>query len=409
MRATLVYLLVAASIIGIKCWDLSAAGWAPASQPWFEDLFGNRPYRPGTLKNIGEQTGGSPGSTAVTGFLNYAKPWLHCKMPPLRFNRSRESSLLVVDMITTSYDLDILEIRLVEHSPYVDYFIIVESTVTQRGAPKPMFFKTFRRRFQSILQRIVYVEHTGKPFATDPQRETVRPQDWRNENEPRQYGFNITQQYRGEKPLVVISGDADELWSAGALMQLRKSPPSVGAAVCPARVYMYANGISREPKLVRQPLQGQFAVAWRAPAARLPFHRCTTHLNPHADAFGYHLGGFLSPVAWIAKELSLAESWGVARRYGDPKLRVTNPYLIYNNALAKGAAPCCPVKENLQQLRLPNTPIPTAILHYPQRYPYLTGSNISCPVYSRQDLDVWKVFNRSLNRCNTPQTLFGQC
>jgi beta-1,4-mannosyl-glycoprotein beta-1,4-N-acetylglucosaminyltransferase len=47
----------------------------------------------------------------------------------------------VTDSFIFFNELDILEIRLNTLDPYVDYFIIVESSVTHTGNPKPYYFE----------------------------------------------------------------------------------------------------------------------------------------------------------------------------------------------------------------------------------------------------------------------------
>jgi len=53
-------------------------------------------------------------------------------------------------------ELDILEIRLETMSPYVDYFIISESTRTHAGGRKPLFFLENKKRFKRFNDKIIH-------------------------------------------------------------------------------------------------------------------------------------------------------------------------------------------------------------------------------------------------------------
>jgi beta-1,4-mannosyl-glycoprotein beta-1,4-N-acetylglucosaminyltransferase len=63
-------------------------------------------------------------------------------------------------------ELDLLEIRLNILDPYVDYFVISESTVTFSGIEKPLLFNQNKERFQKFKDKIIYnlVDDTPKNF-----------------------------------------------------------------------------------------------------------------------------------------------------------------------------------------------------------------------------------------------------
>ena len=195
--------------------------------PWAKEL----------TPHYGVETGGTPSSAAVSKFLAYATAFLTCPVPPLRYPPSGRhcGDTPVVDLVRGSYDIDQLEIRLYEHSRFVDLFVIVESTVTDRGAPKPLFFPSFRKRFAHLGDRVLYLVHNGTAHHVRGAPETAHPQDWRNEDAPRQYGFQQLGGLRLPRPFVVIEGDADEIWSTPPPC----SPPAGGG--CPQTVLKYRN------------------------------------------------------------------------------------------------------------------------------------------------------------------------
>ncbi|KAG1653709.1 hypothetical protein FOA52_007937 [Chlamydomonas sp. UWO 241] len=67
----------------------------------------------------------------------------------------------VVDFVAVGYDLDALEVRLVENYAVVDVFVLYESPRTQHGYAKPLFVReallsTDRSRFERFLPKIVH-------------------------------------------------------------------------------------------------------------------------------------------------------------------------------------------------------------------------------------------------------------
>jgi beta-1,4-mannosyl-glycoprotein beta-1,4-N-acetylglucosaminyltransferase len=75
-------------------------------------------------------------------------------------------------------ELDLLEVRLRTLAPHVDFFVLGESPLTYRGAPKPLYFAENKARFAEFADRIrhVVIEDlpTQKGFAENWQRETFQ-------------------------------------------------------------------------------------------------------------------------------------------------------------------------------------------------------------------------------------------
>lgn len=63
----------------------------------------------------------------------------------------------VYDCFPFFNELDILEIRLAELDPLVDYFVIVEATRTFTGRPKPLYYADNQRRYEPYAHKILHV------------------------------------------------------------------------------------------------------------------------------------------------------------------------------------------------------------------------------------------------------------
>lgn len=60
-------------------------------------------------------------------------------------------------------ELDLLEIRLNTLDHIVDKFILVESSVTHSGLPKPFYFEENKERFSKFLDKIIHIKVTNTP------------------------------------------------------------------------------------------------------------------------------------------------------------------------------------------------------------------------------------------------------
>jgi beta-1,4-mannosyl-glycoprotein beta-1,4-N-acetylglucosaminyltransferase len=63
----------------------------------------------------------------------------------------------VFDCFTFFNELDILDIRLAELDPLVDYFVIVEATRTFTGKSKPLYYADNRQRYDRYAHKIIHV------------------------------------------------------------------------------------------------------------------------------------------------------------------------------------------------------------------------------------------------------------
>ncbi|KAJ3671749.1 hypothetical protein LUZ60_007828 [Juncus effusus] len=70
--------------------------------------------------------------------------------------KPRQSPRKVFDAVLFSNELDILQIRWKELSPYVDEFVILESNSTFTGQVKPLFFAENRKNFSFVDDRLTY-------------------------------------------------------------------------------------------------------------------------------------------------------------------------------------------------------------------------------------------------------------
>lgn len=72
---------------------------------------------------------------------------------------------MIYDCIPFFNELDILKLRMKIMSPYVDKFVLEESTVTFSGEPKEMIFAKHRDMFAEFADKIIYVAVDNSPMS----------------------------------------------------------------------------------------------------------------------------------------------------------------------------------------------------------------------------------------------------
>jgi beta-1,4-mannosyl-glycoprotein beta-1,4-N-acetylglucosaminyltransferase len=71
-------------------------------------------------------------------------------------------------------ELDILEIRLNIMDPYVDYFVLTESTVTFSGLDKPLYYQENKDKFEKFNHKIIHVVVDDTPDANPFERDVFQ-------------------------------------------------------------------------------------------------------------------------------------------------------------------------------------------------------------------------------------------
>lgn len=169
---------------------------------------------------------------AVEDFLERHPEWvLHKRYfnnNGLTILKRRENKPKIYECFTFFNELEILEIKLNELYDHVDHFVLVESTKTFRGQPKPLYFAENRERFGPFLDKIIHV-------IVDEGMESGGY--WEREYYQRNQILKGLIHCR-ENDIVIIS-DLDEIVSAStlpALIELLSTRPYI---TCAQTIYTY--------------------------------------------------------------------------------------------------------------------------------------------------------------------------
>lgn len=110
-----------------------------------------------------------------------------------------DKGYMVYDCFSFFNELDLLEIRLNELDPYIDYFVISEMNHTHSGIPKPLYFWDNRERFSKWMHKIVHL--------VPPNIDTQDP--WVREHHQRDY-MKYALEKCNPQDLIIVS-DLDEI------------------------------------------------------------------------------------------------------------------------------------------------------------------------------------------------------
>lgn len=130
---------------------------------------------------------------------------------------------LLIDSFPFHDEVDILECRLVEMYPVVDWFVIVEADVTHQDRPKPSYFMEHQERFEPWADKIIRVWATGLPTIKDD------PDPWAREHAQREHIVTGLAGIPGiNEHSILMQSDVDEIPSRLAARNVRPGRQVVG-------------------------------------------------------------------------------------------------------------------------------------------------------------------------------------
>lgn len=113
---------------------------------------------------------------------------------------------MIVDAFTFYNEIDMLKLRLEYLDPFVDYFVIVESTLTHRGDPKELYFQNNTSEFEKWADKIIHVIVEDNPGGADP---------WLRENHQRNCIIRGLDRFNDDD--IVMISDVDEIPNVKAI------------------------------------------------------------------------------------------------------------------------------------------------------------------------------------------------
>jgi hypothetical protein len=135
----------------------------------------------------------------------------------------RENVVKVYDFVPFNAELDVLEIRLHELNDTVDYFVILESTLTHRAMRKPLFYARNIERFSGFRSKIIHLIMDDGDVLQYRKDSQSNGDDWGIEKITRYHIWKKFLKAHGdpEPDALIIHGDLDEIPSGDAINHLR--------------------------------------------------------------------------------------------------------------------------------------------------------------------------------------------
>jgi beta-1,4-mannosyl-glycoprotein beta-1,4-N-acetylglucosaminyltransferase len=180
----------------------------------------------------------------------FTVPTLHSQpLVPAVSSETYTKKQRVVDCFIFYNELDMLEYRLSVLYPHIDAFVLVESTRTFVGNPKPLYYQENRKRYAKYADKIVHVvvdDFIAKPNIDSDFR---KGEQWINENYQRNsVSIGIRKLEEGvlgwilEKEDVLLICDVDEIVDTRKLdivYKVLEIPEVLGLISIPMDMYYY--------------------------------------------------------------------------------------------------------------------------------------------------------------------------
>jgi beta-1,4-mannosyl-glycoprotein beta-1,4-N-acetylglucosaminyltransferase len=158
---------------------------------------------------------------------NYTKyPNLEFQSYETIFNLNKNNDNLVslkpnvIDCFTFYNELDMLEYRLKTLENVVDYFVIVEATLTHVGKSKEMYFEKFKERsiYTKCKKKIIHVIVDDFPF---PEVNSLKNEQWKNEKFQRNCITRGLSQIQIKPDDIIVVSDVDEILNPCTLQKIK--------------------------------------------------------------------------------------------------------------------------------------------------------------------------------------------
>jgi beta-1,4-mannosyl-glycoprotein beta-1,4-N-acetylglucosaminyltransferase len=176
-------------------------------------------------------------------------------------------------------ELDILERRMHYLDTVVDHFVIVESSVTHKGTPKPSFYQDNKARYARWADKIRHIVVDDNPEGDDA--------SWARENHHRQGILRALTDSAEPSDWVMIS-DVDEIPNRGAVCLGRDNQ-----IVNPTAFHMMAFQYSLDWMQTFEPWFGTVMCRWdQMPRGGPQELRDNRWKYPHHRFAGWHFSSF---------------------------------------------------------------------------------------------------------------------
>lgn len=226
----------------------------------------------------------------------------------------------IVDCFTFYNELNMLKFRLDYLYDTVDYFVLVEATLTHAGNPKPLYFQDNKSMFSKYLDKIVHIVVTDLPPKPILSRLKTQGKnlDWEREMYQRCYIHKGIESLNLQDDDRIIISDLDEIPNRNIL----KNKYEQGAYTLKQDLYYYTlNYKANEPWELARFFDYKTYKLYNNPQ----FIRAKLLNLPRIENAGWHFSYF-GDIDFIVNKLRnfCHRNWFDSLSYNDIKQKVLN-------------------------------------------------------------------------------------
>jgi hypothetical protein len=301
------------------------------------------------------------------------------RVPPLRLDcqrpdyaafltgKKRAKPVRIIDTFPMAYELDLLEVRLYEHSDAVDYFILSEATVTQRLSRKLLFFGGQSYRYARFHDRLIHLvlDDRASGHLSEADQDS-RSDFWKMEFHIRKAAYDALLELANKMspPLsdddIILHSDLDEIFSGELLYHMKhcEIKHTSYSMRWPMLMHAFDWYVTANP----QPALWTFGHVKQNAAHDIGFPRAKP--TQHTIPLGWHLSRFGNNVLRVVKHLALAEGGVLPRGRLDV---LQNPDTM-NEFIEKGQRECCEDPPGWMRLQTGKVAVPWFALANRKRF-----------------------------------------
>jgi beta-1,4-mannosyl-glycoprotein beta-1,4-N-acetylglucosaminyltransferase len=144
----------------------------------------------------------------------------------------------IIDCFTFFNELELLNYRLNVLNDYVDYFVLVEATVTHTGKKKPLYFEENKEMFSMFKDKIIHIV-VDLPFDESNINIKEKNDQWKNEKHQRNcidIGIKILNLSADD---VIVIADLDEITDPNLLTNIKMKNLNIDVHTLEQDFYYY--------------------------------------------------------------------------------------------------------------------------------------------------------------------------
>jgi beta-1,4-mannosyl-glycoprotein beta-1,4-N-acetylglucosaminyltransferase len=233
----------------------------------------------------------------------------------------------IIDGFMFYNELNMLEYRLTILDDVVDYFILVESTHTQNGKEKPLFFEENKPRYARWLDKIIHIVVKDVPYVF-PRIDYAKKQQWVNEHHQRNcIARGIEQLNLSSKDVIMIS-DLDEITDPELLKKVRSGEVQITLQGLDHHFYYY--NLNTRNKYITD--RARILTFEEYSRLDIPCHSIRELPCPIISPAGWHLSYF-GDTEFIQNKIRSIADFGGDETFTDPShiaLKVSSSTDLFN-------------------------------------------------------------------------------